>query len=95
MRCLALLLIFHGIQFMKISDNFSTTRYSRCSKYALLIITERLARDWVPAHEKIYSALGMSGFSPFLNNDLIRHSFTIPMTEKYSSMLNVGKITLT
>ncbi|MBI1658497.1 MAG: asparagine synthase [Thaumarchaeota archaeon] len=54
----------------------------------------KLARDWVPAHEKIYSALGMSGFSPFLNNDLIRHSFTIPMTEKYSSMLNVGKITL-
>ena len=54
----------------------------------------KLARDWVPAHEKIYSSLGMSGFSPFLSDDLIRYSFTIPMAEKYNHILNVGKITL-
>lgn len=54
----------------------------------------KLARDWVPAHEKIYSALNMSGFSPFLNDNLIQYSFTIPMDEKYSLTLNVGKIIL-
>ena len=54
----------------------------------------KLARDWTPSHEKIYSALDMSGFSPFLSNDLIRYAFTIPMNKKYDPKLNIGKIIL-
>ena len=54
----------------------------------------KLARDWTPAHEKIYSALGMSGFSPFLSNELIRYAFTIPMHKKYDPASNIGKIML-
>ncbi len=54
----------------------------------------KLARDWTPSHKKIYSALDMSGFSPFLSNDLIRYAFTIPMNKKYDPKLNIGKIIL-
>lgn len=54
----------------------------------------KLMCDWMPAHTKIYSALGMSGFSPFLNHDLIRYAFRIPMRQKYDSKANIGKLVL-
>lgn len=51
----------------------------------------KLARDWVPAHAKIYSSLHMSGFSPFLDSNLMRYAFTIPMNKKYDYKSNTGK----
>lgn len=54
----------------------------------------KLARDWTPSHKKIYSTLGISGFSPLLSSDLIRYAFTIPMDKKYDPRSNLGKIML-
>ena len=54
----------------------------------------KLARDWVLAHGRIYRSLGMTGFSPFLVENVIRHSFGVSAREKYDYKTNVGKIVL-
>ena len=54
----------------------------------------KLARDWVPAHGRIYHSLGMTGFSPFLVEKVMRHSFGISARKKYDQQRNVGKIML-
>ena len=54
----------------------------------------KLARDWVPSHGRIYDSLGMTGFSPFLAEHVIRNSFGVPAREKYDRRRNVGKIML-
>ena len=54
----------------------------------------KLMHDWIPTYDKIYSHLNMRSFSPFLNTDLIKFSFTIPHDKKYDKTNNVGKIIL-
>lgn len=54
----------------------------------------KLARDWVPSYERIYHSLGMTGFSPFLTENVIRRSFGISAQNKYDQHNNVGKIIL-
>ena len=54
----------------------------------------KLARDWVPAHGRIYRSLGMTGFSPFLTENVIRRSFGVCAREKYDRQRNMGKIVL-
>lgn len=54
----------------------------------------KLSRDWVPSHGRIYRSLGMTGFSPFLAENVIQHSFGISAREKYDRQRNIGKIAL-
>lgn len=54
----------------------------------------KLMHDLIPSFDKMYSHLNMSSFSPFLNTELIKLSFTIPHDQKYDKTNNVGKIIL-
>lgn len=54
----------------------------------------KLMHDWTPSHDKIYSHFDMCGFSPFLNDDLLRYSFTVPTRYKYDKDTGIGKIIL-
>lgn len=76
--------------FRKFFDN----KLSPLQQVCIADYNGKLAYDWMPSHKKIYTALGLSGFTPFLNDTLVRHSFTIPMNEKYDYKLNLGKIPL-
>lgn len=73
---------------------FFDNRLSLLQQVFLADYNGKLARDWVPAHARIYSSLGMSGFSPFLSDDVIRHAFAIGTGEKYDHRTNVGKLVL-
>lgn len=54
----------------------------------------KLMHDWVPSYQKIYSYLQITGFSPLLDEDLIKHSTHIPTKEKYDFDANIGKLVL-
>lgn len=54
----------------------------------------KLMFDWMPSYSKIYSNLGLQGFSPMLDPALIKYSTTIPIQQKYDKKTNLGKLLL-
>ena len=54
----------------------------------------KLMFDWMPAYKKIYDHFKIIGFSPMLEESIIRFAFQIPISQKYDKNNNVGKLIL-
>jgi asparagine synthase (glutamine-hydrolysing) len=50
--------------------------------------------DWLPSLDKIHSHFQMKGFSPMLDENLIKFASHIPIEEKYDIDKNLGKLIL-
>lgn len=54
----------------------------------------KLMYDWAPSLDKIHSHFQMKGFSPILNENLIKFASHIPIEKKYDFKNNIGKLIL-
>jgi len=54
----------------------------------------KLMFDWMPAYKKLYEHFELTGFSPMLQESIIRFAFQIPFSQKYDEQNNVGKLIL-
>ena len=54
----------------------------------------KLMCDFIPTAKSISNYYNIQNFSPFLNSDVIRFGFSLPLTQKYLSNTGQGKIVL-
>jgi len=54
----------------------------------------KLMFDWIPAYKKLYEHFELTGFSPMLQESIIRFAFQIPFSQKYDEQNNIGKLIL-
>jgi asparagine synthase (glutamine-hydrolysing) len=64
------------------------------NKVMLADFNGKLYCDWLPTNHKFHEHFGISPFSPFLTDDIIRYSLGIPLYAKYDAELDIGKVVL-